>query len=167
MRKGGSRPYVPVASYEEDSQNDAPLLQELGVDFGHMYAKVMSVLHPLRRVEDDIMADADMAGPIVFCIGMGFLLLLAGKVHFGYIYGFGGFGVISMYLILNLMADERHPIDFSRTFSVLGYCLLPVVALAALAVVINMRGFFGKLRRWLAGWGCRSRSTLLSGMAQV
>lgn len=137
------RPYIPVDSYEEDSVNDAPLLHELGVDFKHIAAKVSSVLHPMRRVEADIMADADMAGPIVFCVVLGFLLLLAGKVHFGYIYGFGGFGVTAMYLMLNLMSSPAHPIDFSRTFSVLGYCLLPILGLAALAVVADLRGAIG------------------------
>jgi protein YIPF5/7 len=147
-----SRPYQPVASYEEDYINDGPLLQELGVDFSHIYLKVQSVLHPLAATSTpspEIMQDSDMAGPIVFCVVLGFLLLLAGKVHFGYIYGFGLFGVLSMWTILNLMAEARSGgIDFSRTFSILGYALLPVVGLAGLNVLFNMKGLLGELN-----WG--------------
>lgn len=32
------------------------------------------------------------------------LLLQAGKIHFGYIYGFGAFGNVAIYTIMNLMA---------------------------------------------------------------
>jgi len=54
------------------------------------------------------MADADMAGPLMFALILGFALLCAGKLHFGYIYGFGGLGCISMYLLVNLMAEPAH-----------------------------------------------------------
>lgn len=63
------------------------------------------------------------------------------KVHFGYIYGFSVFGCIGFQLIISLI----HPIglDFWRTCSVLGYCLLPVIFLAAVAVLLNMKGLAG------------------------
>ena len=49
-----------------------------------------------------------------------------------------------MHALLNLMADPARGIDFSRTFSVLGYCLLPLGPLAALAVVArDLRGAGG------------------------
>jgi hypothetical protein len=62
----------------------------------------------------------------------------AGKVHFGYIYGFGITGAFGMYTLVNLMSDA-HPADLVRVFSVLGYSLLPIVALAGVAVVIDLR----------------------------
>ena len=31
--------------------------------------------------------DADLAGPLIFCLLFGSLLLASGNVHFGYIYG--------------------------------------------------------------------------------
>lgn len=67
----------------------------------------------------------------------------AGKIHFGYIYGFGAFGCIALYTILNLMCEANLSIDFSRTFSVLGYGLLPIVGLAAVAVGVSLRGPIG------------------------
>ena len=105
------------------------------------------------------MDDADLAGPIFFCLLLGAFLLLSGKVifkikisneslsssllkvHFGYIYGFSLFGCIGLYGVLNLL----HPtgLDLWRTCSVLGYCLLPVIGLAAITVVHNLRGPIG------------------------
>ena len=102
------------------------------------------------------MGDADMAGPLVFCLVLGLCLLLSGKLHFGYIYGFGLMGCIGMYVIVNLMQGTGvgggpvdgsgaapPPLDFSLTFSLLGYCLLPIVLLAALAVFVSLKGVVG------------------------
>lgn len=131
-------------SYDDDIYDSKSLLEELSVDFGHIGHKVSSVLLPLRPIEDTIMADADMAGPIVFCLGLGFCLLLTGKMHFGYIYGFGAAGCAAMYLLLNLMAPAPAAgIDVSRTFSVLGYGLMPILVIAALAVFMDLRGATG------------------------
>merc|ERR1712137_1357094 len=43
------------------------------------------------------MEGADLAGPLVFGFTLGLFLLLGGKVHFGYIYGMGVIGCLSMY----------------------------------------------------------------------
>lgn len=151
--------YEPVASYAEDYRNDQPLLQELGVDFGHMYTKVMAVLNPARRVDEDIMVDSDMAGPIVFLVVLGFCLLLAGKIHFGYIYGFGAFGNVAMYTIMNLMAHAGHSLDMARTFSVLGYALLPIVGLAVVAVFVSLRNVVGAVLGLLCITWCTACAT--------
>lgn len=46
-------------------------------------------------------------------------------------------GVISIYLILNLMSDGG--IDASRVTSVLGYCLLPLCLLTIINVFIKLK----------------------------
>lgn len=51
----------------------------------------------------DYMQDADLAGPLVFCLGLGLVLLLKGKASFGAIYGCGAIGCGGMYIVLNLM----------------------------------------------------------------
>jgi hypothetical protein len=61
-------------------------------------------------------------------------LLLKGKIHFGYIYGVGAIGCISLCLLLNLMTET--PVDLLHTTSVLGYCFLPIVALAFSSLVV-------------------------------
>ena len=41
-------------------------LPELGINFAHIRAKSMTVLNPLRRIDEHIMDDADLAGPVIF-----------------------------------------------------------------------------------------------------
>lgn len=129
-------------SYDDDIYDKASLLQELSIDFNHIGLKVASVMMPFRSIEDTIMVDSDLAGPIVLCCALGFTLLLTGKMHFGYIYGFGAAGCVGMYTLLNLMSEARG-MDMSRTFSVLGYCLMPILMLAAVAVVVSLKGLLG------------------------
>lgn len=84
-----------------------------------------------------MMDDTDLAGPLLFCFVFGMLLLLAGKSQFGYVYGVGLMGVISIYFLLNLMSEGG--IDASRVTSVLGYCLLPLCLLSALNVFVRLK----------------------------
>ncbi len=60
----------------------------------------------------------------------------SGKPQFGYIYGVGVLGSLSIYTLLNLMSEKS--IDAYRVVSVLGYCLLPMVAVGALSVVVTL-----------------------------
>ena len=46
-----------------------------------------------------------------------------------------------MHAVINLL-DERG-LDFWLTCSALGYCLLPVLALAAINIVISLKGVLG------------------------
>lgn len=59
--------------------------KELGINFSHIYAKSMTVLNPLQRIDEHIMDDADLAGPIIFffCFGL-FLLFVSHNIHFCY-----------------------------------------------------------------------------------
>ena len=121
----------------------------------------MAVLNPLRNVDEHIMDDADLAGPLIFCFCFGTFLLFvsillfgaslavydenvallwlhqSGKPQFGYIYGLGLLGSTSIYTLLNLMSPKG--IDAYRTTSVLGYCLLPMVCVSALSVVVQLQ----------------------------
>ncbi|KAF8219930.1 Yip1 domain family protein [Tricholoma matsutake] len=124
-------------------EGEPPLLEELGINFSHIRAKSMTVLNPLRGVDARIMDDADMAGPIIFLFCFGICLLLSGKSNFGYIYGVGLFGCVSMYTLLNLMSERG--IDAYRVVSVLGYCLLPMVGVSGISVMIVLDGAFGYL----------------------
>ncbi|KAG9018134.1 transporter yip1 [Tulasnella sp. 427] len=117
-------------------EGEPPLLEELGVNFSHIWAKSMTVLNPLRQIDERIMDDADMAGPIFFFLAFGVFLLLSGRSQFGYIYGIALLGSTSIYALLNLMSTTG--IDAYRTASVLGYCLLPMVAVSALSVGRNL-----------------------------
>eukprot|EP00299_Pterocystis_sp_00344_P012199 c5821_g1_i1.p1 GENE.c5821_g1_i1~~c5821_g1_i1.p1 ORF type:complete len:242 (+),score=41.05 c5821_g1_i1:65-727(+) len=130
------------SSTGDDFENEPPLLEELGINFEHIIANTKSVLNPRRSVDREMLQDADLAGPFCICLALGFSLLLSGKVHgFGFIYGVGSIGCVSMYLLLMLMSDL--PVDMYRTVSVLGYGLLPLVILALIAPFISLQSSFG------------------------
>ncbi|KHN80902.1 Protein YIPF5 [Toxocara canis] len=69
---------APVAG--DDFENEPPLLEELGIDFSHIKEKTVAVLNPFGSVAADVIADQDLAGPLVFCLLFGGALLLHGKV---------------------------------------------------------------------------------------
>jgi len=121
--------------------DEPPLLEELGINFKDIWTRTLAVSLPFRTMPTLAEDDADLAGPLVFCMLLGTCLLMAGKVHFGYIYGFGVVGCLLMYLILNLMSDEAISVD--RTMSILGYSLLPIVLLAIAAIIVDLRGTLG------------------------
>jgi len=125
----------------EDFENELPLLEELGICSDHIIAKTQAVLFLHKQLSDHILDDADLAGPIGFCLLLGACLLLSGKVQFGYIYGVSVSGCLGLYTLISLM----HPtgLDFWLTCSVLGYCLLPVIGLSVIAIVLNLRGIIG------------------------
>ncbi|KAL0072418.1 Protein yipf5 [Marasmius tenuissimus] len=124
-------------------EGEPPLLEELGINFGHIRIKSMTVLNPLSSVDERIMDDADLAGPILFVFCFATSLLFSGKPNFGYIYGVGLFGAASIYTLLNLMSEKG--IDAYRVASVLGYCLLPMVGVGALSIMVTLDGTFGYL----------------------
>ncbi len=67
--------------------DEPPLLEELGINFKDIWSKTLAVSIPFRAMPTVHEEDADLAGPLVFCLLLGTCLLLTGKVHFGYIYG--------------------------------------------------------------------------------
>lgn len=144
MGGGGSPAYSHL--------DEPPLLEELGIDFEHIKKKTLAVLNPTMRLEAEIINDADMSGPVFFCLLLGFLLVFSGKLQFGYIYGFFVFGCFSVYMVLNLIAQHTE-IDVLRVYSVLGYSLLPIMVVALLNILFDMRGWVGTFVSFLCvGW---------------
>ena len=133
---------MDVGGIDEDYSNEPPLLEELGINFTHIWSKTKTVLLPIRTLDEHIMDDADLAGPLFFLLTFGTFLLMTGKVHFGYIYGFGVSGCIAMYLVLNLLSAKE--IDMWRVCSILGYGLLPVIGLAFLGIALSLKGPLGQ-----------------------
>ncbi|KAJ9125285.1 hypothetical protein QFC22_000241 [Naganishia vaughanmartiniae] len=117
-------------------EGEPGLMEEIGVNPSHILAKSLTVLNPLRRVDEHIMDDADLAGPLVFCFGFALVLLFSGKPQFSYIYGVAALGTTAIYLLLNVMSETG--IDAYRTASVLGYCLLPMVALGGIGMGVGI-----------------------------
>ena len=144
-------PYQPYNLGE--FEDEPPLLEELGVNIEHIVAKTRAVVLPFSRFrgtisDASVIQDADLAGPIALGLLLGGELMLSGKLQFGYIYGFGLFGCISMTLVLNFMSPTE-AISVWTVTSILGYSLLPVNLLAAVKLVVVNLGNFQLLGRFL------------------
>jgi hypothetical protein len=126
------------------------------------------VLNPLRTVDQHMMDDSDVAGPILFCLLFGTFLLLSGKVHFGYIYGVALLGSVSLHLLLNLMSAPTHSLNYIRSASVLGYCLLPLVFTSGLGVAYPLDGMLGYVLSVAAiAWSTYAASNMFVGVLGV
>jgi len=156
LRTGWLAAFTP-----EGYDTEPPLLEELGINFSHIQSKTLAVLNPFGRIDQHLMDDSDLAGPLLFFFLFGTFLLLSGRVHFGYIYGLGLLGTILLHWILSLMAPsdaspagaptaasypgqptaDSHPVPtptFTRSASVLGYCLLPLVLTSLVGIGMPM-----------------------------
>lgn len=180
--QGGLRTGWLAAFGTEGYEGEPPLLEELGVNFGHIKMKTLTVLNPLARIDQHIMDDSDLAGPILFFLLFGTFLLFSGKVHFGYIYGLALLGSTSLHMILSLMSPPvdpatasasghpAHPttsshfsstLTFPRSASVLGYCLLPLVLTSLIGIVVPMDGPFGYILTTAAIMWCTYSSSAM------
>jgi hypothetical protein len=65
---------------DDDYENEPPLLEELGIHFDHIWSKTQAVINIRQEISEHILDDADLAGPLVFCLLLGACLLLRGKV---------------------------------------------------------------------------------------
>ncbi|XP_071522106.1 protein YIPF5 isoform X2 [Panulirus ornatus] len=138
----GPSPESPVPE-TYSLEDEPPLLEELGINPDAIVQKTLTVLNPMRRTDPLILQDTDLAGPLAFCLAFGSFLLLSGKVQFGYIYGIGMLGCVSMYGLLNMMSLSG--VSLGVVVSILGYCLLPMVALAGVNVLISLQGPMGMI----------------------
>ncbi|MCJ1290339.1 Protein yipf5 [Xylographa carneopallida] len=195
--QGGLRTGWLAAFGTEGYDGEPPLLEELGVNFGHIKVKTLTVLNPFARIDQHIMDDSDLFGPILFFLLFGFFLLFSGKVHFGYIYGLALVGAVSLHTIFSLMSnpllDTAHPsmtspgmsmgmsshsmheqpeamstLTFFRSTSVLGYCLLPLVLISLLGVALPMDTAVGYLLTSMAvAWCTYSSSGMFCAVGRM
>ncbi|XP_074721159.1 protein YIPF7 [Strix uralensis] len=148
-------------SYADGFDEEPPLLEELGINFEHIWQKTLTVLNPMKPADGSIMNETDLTGPMVFCLALGATLLLAGKVHFGYVYGMSAIGCLAMHALLNLMSIPG--VSHGCVASVLGYCLLPMVMLSSSAVIFSLQGTLGTLLAlFIIGWCSLSASKIFT-----
>uniref|UniRef100_A0A8C4W6S2 Protein YIPF n=1 Tax=Gopherus evgoodei TaxID=1825980 RepID=A0A8C4W6S2_9SAUR len=132
---------------------------KLGINFDHIWQKTLTVLNPIKPADGSIMNETDLTGPMVFCLALGATLLLAGKVHFGYVYGISAVGCLGIHALLNLMSIAG--VSYGCVASVLGYCLLPMVVLSSCAVFFSLQGILGtSLALIIIGWCSLSASKI-------
>lgn len=155
--------------------HEPPLLEEIGINFDHIITKTKMVLIPIRfgsGVPQEILNDSDLAGPLIFFLLFGLFLLMAGKVHFGYIYGVALFGTISLHNLSKLMSNNDTSIQtnlqFFNTASVLGYCFLPLCFLSLLGIFHGLNNTTGYVVSVLfVIWSTWTSSGFLNSLLQL
>ncbi|MEE6462121.1 hypothetical protein FKM82_001503 [Ascaphus truei] len=120
----------------EEGHFEPGWLLELGINFDHILQKTLTVLNPWKAADGSIMNETDLTGPMIFCFALGSTLLLAGKIHFGYVYTMSILGCIGIHALLNLMSIAG--VSYGCVASVLGYCLLPMVILSCCAILFSL-----------------------------
>ncbi|XP_056658555.1 protein YIPF7 [Monodelphis domestica] len=153
--------YYSQPTYADSFDEEPPLLEELGINFDHIWQKTLTVLNPLKPADGSIMNETDLTGPILFCIALGATLLLAGKVQFGYVYGMSAIGCLGIHALLNLMSTSG--VSYGCVASVLGYCLLPMVILSSCAIFFSLQGTIGTIAALIIiGWCSLSAAKIFS-----
>ena len=69
----------------EDDYVEPPLLEELEINFAHIWTKTAAVMVPTRKIDPHILEDSDLAGPLVFFFIQGFCLLLVSSTAAGFL----------------------------------------------------------------------------------
>ncbi|XP_072424465.1 protein YIPF5-like isoform X2 [Chiloscyllium punctatum] len=70
-------PFSPSSTiYGGDTDDEPSLLEEIGINFDHIWQKTLTVLNPMKPADGSIMNETDLTGPIVFCLAFGATLLL-------------------------------------------------------------------------------------------
>ncbi|KYN96304.1 putative Yip1 protein [Plasmodium gaboni] len=121
----------------DDNEEELPLLEELGINFD-LISKRMKSVFLFYKIDHTLFENSDLSGPLIIVLSLGFILLLAGKASFSYIYLIGIVSSLSIYLLLNMMS-QNSTVDLYRTISMLGYALLPLVILSLISIIINLR----------------------------
>ncbi|KAL3278205.1 hypothetical protein HHI36_013544 [Cryptolaemus montrouzieri] len=157
---------MPTMSYMDakegppEEYDEPPLLEELEIYPDRILEKVQAVLNPFRShgLADDaeyLTKDADLAGPIFFYLILAVCLFLSGnKTHFGYVYGVTVLASLLMYGLLTLMTLEDGVFTFTTVFSVLGYCLIPIIGLSVVGVFFSLQGILGIVFSVVAALWC-------------
>ncbi|CAI2374164.1 unnamed protein product [Moneuplotes crassus] len=125
-----------------DYLNEPPLLEDLGINPKQIMRKVLSVIS-LKKINREIVEDADLAGPILIAIIFGTLLLLRGKIEFGTIYGSGLTFCFLFYILFKVIVDKEHSLNLYTIMSVLGYCLIPFNFLATITLFLPIFNIVG------------------------
>lgn len=145
--------------------DEPPLLEELGINTKQIWNKTASILNPFR-VKADLHEDADLSGPILFIMAFGLFQLLAGKLHFGIIFGWTTVASLFLYVVFNMLAGRNGNLDLYRCLSLIGYCMLPIVMLSALSLFVPQGGvlIFGMTGVFVI-WATRVSTSLLVELA--
>ncbi|GMH23164.1 hypothetical protein Nepgr_025007 [Nepenthes gracilis] len=140
-----SNPSYPPPRHDAVSLSfldEPPLLEELEISPTLIWRKTRSLLNPFR-INSSLHEDPDLSGPFLYYMALGIFQLLAGKVQFGVILGWIALSSIFLYSVLNFLAGKNGNLDLYRCFSVVGYCLMPIVVFSAVRLFFPVTGAAG------------------------
>lgn len=139
--------------------DEVSLMEELGINFDQIWNNTKKSVLMKNKNAVSTHDDVDLAGPLFFVIMFGALLYFySGKLHFGYIYGVGMFGTVSIHALLKLMSNNTASASYSdasevkelssglyilQTCSILGYSFLPLCILSTVAMFMNLNTTIG------------------------
>jgi len=161
MQPGVFTPQTPQVAapggYEDDFENEPPLLEELGIDVSSIWLRMKGIAF-FKPLDEETLRDADLSGPFMIILALGVCLLLSGKLVLGLLYGWGSMSCIFICLLINVMS-QRGGIDLYRTMSILGYGLIPIVLLAFVGIFLSLKTSFGSVVSMLCiGWATATSS---------
>ncbi|KAL6949493.1 hypothetical protein ACO0OE_001582 [Hanseniaspora uvarum] len=141
--------------------DEVSLMDELGINFDQIWNNTKKSILIKNKDQHQASDEVDLAGPLFFVILFGALLYFySGKLHFGYIYGVGMFGTVSIHVLLKLMSNNHNALNNNansdirdpqseqglfmlQTCSILGYSFLPLCILSIIAMFVNLNTTFG------------------------
>ncbi|KAL3159322.1 hypothetical protein ABBQ32_011274 [Trebouxia sp. C0010 RCD-2024] len=119
-------------------EDEPPLLEELGIDIPGILKRSTCIASSRTRNLD--LEGLDLGGPLIFVLLLACIHLLTGKLHFGVILGWSVVCSIVVWLVVNSMAGADNPesqsLGLYSCCCLLGYCLLPMIVFALLALII-------------------------------
>lgn len=133
----------PQPTSYDDVDNEPPLLEELGINVEHILQRIKGVVF-FKQVDQEVLVDLDLSGPLAIIMALACCLLLAGKISFSYLYGLGFSGSTGIWMLVNVM-NQKGGIDLYRTSSILGYGLIPIVVLALVGIFVSLQSSFGAI----------------------
>ncbi|ELQ76828.1 Rab GTPase interacting factor, Golgi membrane protein [Trachipleistophora hominis] len=127
------RPTIDLKSaFTGYEPGDPPLLQELGIRFTTIHQECALIFHtPTKSANID---KVDLTGPLLLIFLFSSILLLTGKVLFGYVYFMCVLCTFVAHFVLNAMGENE--IEYVVVCSVMGYAMLPVVCFAVVHVLM-------------------------------
>lgn len=132
--------------------NEPPLLDELEISGRNILRKTSLIANPFIKIDKEIIQDCDLIGPFLFYILFGIILLVSGKIHFGYIYATALFGWLFLFFLLNMLGE--YSLDGYKTASIMGYSATPLLIPAIFSVFFSLKNVFGLLISLLCALWC-------------
>ncbi|KAI5171282.1 protein YIPF5/7 [Nematocida sp. LUAm3] len=101
---------------------DAPLLQELGIEFSSIRRDILRIFFMSKPHEK---SGNDLTGPLLFLTLFSFILMVRGRVHLTYMYLMFSLSFLFIFFLNRLLHNSS--LSFLSLMNILGYAFAPTV----------------------------------------